>query len=103
MTEKNKALLELMRIPGVGRQTAQDLLNLGFHSVEELKGMDPEKMYNDLCRFQGCKLDRCILYVFKCAVYYASNTTHDPELLKWWNWKDKNLTNSYLNQKDCGI
>jgi hypothetical protein len=21
-------------------------------------------------------------------VYYASNAEHDPELLKWWNWKD---------------
>ncbi|NQU25233.1 MAG: pathogenicity locus, partial [Candidatus Nealsonbacteria bacterium] len=28
------------------------------------------------------------LYVFRCAVYFASNATHDAELLKWWNWKD---------------
>jgi hypothetical protein len=30
-----------------------------------------------------------ILYVFRCAVYCASNENHDPELLKWWNWKDE--------------
>ncbi|MBC8473125.1 MAG: pathogenicity locus, partial [Planctomycetes bacterium] len=31
----------------------------------------------------------CMLYVLRCAVYYASNTEHDPDLLKWWNWKDR--------------
>ncbi|MFL5589918.1 MAG: helix-hairpin-helix domain-containing protein [Ktedonobacteraceae bacterium] len=30
----------------------------------------------------------CSFYVFRCAVYYASNDIHDAELLKWWNWKD---------------
>ncbi|MGA3073400.1 MAG: helix-hairpin-helix domain-containing protein, partial [Bryobacteraceae bacterium] len=31
----------------------------------------------------------CVLYVFRCAVYFASEAEHDPELLKWWNWKDQ--------------
>ncbi len=26
--------------------------------------------------------------MFRCAVYFASSEKHDPELLKWWNWKD---------------
>ncbi|MBW8041138.1 MAG: hypothetical protein FVQ85_14200 [Planctomycetes bacterium] len=30
-----------------------------------------------------------MLYVIRCAIYYASNTDHDPKLLKWWNWRDK--------------
>jgi len=29
-----------------------------------------------------------VLYTFRCAVYYASNSNHDPEKLKWWNWKN---------------
>ncbi|MHA2066255.1 MAG: hypothetical protein ACXABY_17925 [Candidatus Thorarchaeota archaeon] len=29
-----------------------------------------------------------MLYVFRCAIYYASNNEHDPQLLKWQNWKD---------------
>jgi len=24
-------------------------------------------------------------------VQYASNKRHDPELLKWWNWKDNKM------------
>ncbi|MEJ2052157.1 MAG: helix-hairpin-helix domain-containing protein, partial [Calditrichota bacterium] len=40
------------------------------------------------CFQSGYKVDRCMLYVFRTAVYYVSNTGHDPEKLKWWNWKD---------------
>jgi hypothetical protein len=29
-----------------------------------------------------------VLYVFRCAVYYATEKEHDPELLKWWSWQD---------------
>lgn len=36
---------------------------------------------------RGEPQDRCLLYVFRCAVYYASRAKHDPEVLKWWNWR----------------
>jgi hypothetical protein len=61
----------------------------GRVSVEDLVGEDPENMYQNLCKLREQHIDRCVLYVFRCAVYYASNSVHDPELLKWWNWKDK--------------
>lgn len=38
---------------------------------------------------KGFQDDRCVLYVFRCAVYYAEQEQHDPEKLKWWYWKDK--------------
>jgi len=76
-------------IPGVGPSIALDLLDLGFREVKQLQGEDPERMYQDLCELRGGHIDRCMLYVFRCAVYYASNTVHDPEMLKWWNWKDR--------------
>ena len=81
-------LREFKRIPGVGDKIAQDLWNIGYRSVQELRGQDPEEMYQRLCEYQGTHVDRCMLYVFRCAVYFASNEEHDPELLKWWNWKD---------------
>jgi hypothetical protein len=46
-------------------------------------------MYDNLRVMRGGYMDRCVLYVFRCAVYFANNSTHDPELLKWWNWKDR--------------
>ncbi|GAB4229966.1 MAG: helix-hairpin-helix domain-containing protein [Chlamydiales bacterium] len=86
--DKKQVLKQFRQIPGVGPSIAQDLWNLGFRSVDELKNQDPEKLYLDLCGYMSCHVDRCMLYVFRCAVYYASETHHDPELLKWWNWKD---------------
>jgi hypothetical protein len=32
-----------------------------------------------------------VLYVFRSAVYFASNERHDPELLKWWSWSHQRL------------
>lgn len=78
----------LQVIPGVGKSIAQDLLNIGIRQVSDLKGKDPQKLYDVSNKFAGCVQDRCLLYVFRCAVYFAEHTKHDPEKLKWWNWKD---------------
>ena len=86
-----EVLKELRSIPGVGKSIAEDLWNQGFRSVKDLAGQNPEIMYEEQCRIQGVRVDRCLLYTFKCAVYFASNSEHDPELLKWWNWKDREL------------
>lgn len=81
---------ELQSIPGIGPSMAKDLRDLGYFKVSDLAGQDPEKMYKRLRLMHGgIKLDRCVLYVFRCAVYFASEETHDPELLKWWNWKSE--------------
>ena len=86
--DKQMILKEFRQIPGVGKSIAEDLWNLGLRSVSELKNQDPEALYASLCTFQGTHVDRCMLYLFRCAVYYASNNMYDAELLKWWNWKD---------------
>jgi hypothetical protein len=86
---KRVVLREPRQIPGVGESIAADLWDLGFRSVLELKNKDPEELYRLLCAIKGVKVDRCMLYVLRCAVYYASNKTHDPELLKWWRWKNR--------------
>jgi 3-methyladenine DNA glycosylase/8-oxoguanine DNA glycosylase len=79
---------ELITIPGVGPRIANALAELGYVRVSQLCGADAERMYQRLCALRGERIDRCVLYTFRCAVYYASNPAHDPELLKWWNWKD---------------
>jgi len=83
------AIKALEQIPGVGESIAQDLRRLGITSVDQLRGQDPEKLYRRLCDFKASPVDRCTLYVFRCAVYHASTSDPDPERLKWWSWKDK--------------
>jgi hypothetical protein len=80
---------ELEQIPGVGKSIARDLRILGITSVAQLKGKNPERLYQRLCDFRAAPVDRCVLYVFRCAVYYAATPDPDPELLQWWNWKDR--------------
>ncbi len=80
---------ELMQIPGVGKACALDLWNIGIRSIDDLKDANPDVLYAKLCEYQSQKVDRCMLYAFRCAVYYASHKKYDPELLKWWNWKDE--------------
>lgn len=79
---------DLKIIPGVGKAVERDLHNLGIRKISDLKDQNPQLLYEKLCKLQGAQIDRCMLYTFRCAVYFASNKTHEPKLLKWWNWKD---------------
>jgi hypothetical protein len=85
---RKAALGDFRRIPGVGRSIAQDLWELGYRATAELRGADPQELYDRFCAMRGMHIDRCLLYAFRGAVYFASHEAHDPELLKWWSWKD---------------
>ncbi len=89
MRRKKSAADELTVIPGIGKSLAKNLRLLGFAHVADLKDGDPMEMYLRLCELTGTRQDRCVLYVFRCAVCFASETAHDPDMLKWWNWKDR--------------
>jgi Pathogenicity locus len=80
---------DLLTIPGVGKRIAQDLRDLGIRRVDDLRNGDPQALYDTLCELRGARIDPCVLYTFRCAVYFATEERHDPELLKWWNWKDR--------------
>ena len=88
---KNLILKELQIIPGVGKSIAEDLWNLGIRSVSDLKRKNPETMYVQSCKLAGTKIDRCLLYVYRCAVCFANEKRLDKELLKWWNWTDEKV------------
>ena len=87
MTEE-AAMGELRKIPGVGAGIEQDLINIGINEIAGLRGHDPEELYARHNLRKGFTDDRCMLYVFRCAVYFAENEEHEPEKLKWWYWKD---------------
>ena len=79
----------LTEIPGVGTRTAAVMEALGIREVSSLRGRDPAELYLKECLMKGYQEDRCALYVWRAAVYYADHETRDPEKLKWWYWKDK--------------
>lgn len=86
---KKESLKELMQIPGVGKSIAGDLQNIGIYKIAQLKNQSPEELYHLSNQYAGCVQDRCLLYVFRCAVYYATEKKHNAKKLQWWYWKDK--------------
>lgn len=87
---KEEGIKDLRQIPGVGISIANDLWNIGIKSVKQLKGKDPQKLYEASNKFANTIQDKCLLYVFRCAVYYAETPAEERDLekLRWWNWKN---------------
>ena len=86
--DREGALDRLQGLAGVGEAAARDLWQLGVRSPSDLADRNPEALYEELCSLQGGYVDRCMLYVLRCAIYHASTPEPDPELLRWWRWKD---------------
>ena len=80
---------DLRTLPGVGPATEAGLQALGISSPAQLRGQDPEELYRRDCEITGTLIDRCQLYVYRCAVYFAKTEHPDPEKLRWWYWKDQ--------------
>jgi hypothetical protein len=80
---------DLTKIPGVGKNMAQHLINAGYPTIQSLKGQNPEAIYMNDCAYHGCSVDRCALYCYRLAVCYADNDGKlPPNKQNWWNWKD---------------
>lgn len=81
---------QLTDIPGVGRSICQDLKNIGIKTLDDLIAKNPEQLYDMSNAYAGRTQDKCLLYVYRCAVYYANTDENnlDEEKLKWWAWKD---------------
>lgn len=79
----------LLTIPNVGKKTKESLLNIGITCVEDLIGKNPEELYLQDCKVKGFQEDKCQLYLFRMAIYYAENKDNlEEKKLKWWYWKD---------------
>ncbi|MFI5152320.1 MAG: helix-hairpin-helix domain-containing protein [Chitinophagales bacterium] len=88
LQKKKESIKSLQIIPGVGKSIAMDLYNLGIRSVSDLKGKSPELLYKQSNERVGVRQDPCLLYVFRCAVYFAETPAPKKEKLEWWYWKD---------------
>jgi hypothetical protein len=86
---KEKILKQFQTIPSIGKACSLDLWNMGFRNINELKGQNPLLLYEKLNTVTGVKHDICMLYTFRCAVYYVTEKTPEKKKLNWWYWKDK--------------
>jgi len=80
---------DLRLVPGIGAKKEQELIELGYDSLQSLKNADPEELYFQACAKQGWQLDKCVLYAFRCAVAFANDPVPNPDNYRWWYFCDK--------------
>ena len=96
-----KEIRNLRDIPNVGKAIEKDLILLGINDPIELAGMNPYKMYRDLCDLTQRHHDTCVIDVFISAVDYMEG----GEPKKWWEFtKERKLKMGSIEEgvlKDC--
>lgn len=87
---KEQILKAFQKIPGVGKACAHDFWNIGLRKTDDLRGKNPALLYKKLNAITGVQHDICMLYTFRCAVYFVTEKQPEQKKLNWWYWKDKN-------------
>ena len=72
-TDKDSALGELRKIPGMNELTAQALYIYGIRSVDELIGKNADEMYIEMSKRREIPADTCFLLMngLRTAVKFA--------------------------------
>ena len=92
-----KTVPPFRKLTNVGVQTEQDLLAMGYTSIDSLNGVKADDLYQKECDLRGCSIDRCQLYLYRALEYYINSENPDIKKCKWWYWKD-----DYFYPSPCG-
>lgn len=80
------ALAEFQTVPSVGVKFAEDLVFLGYYSLNELKHKDGAKLTDDYEQKKGFWVDPCVEDQFRLIVNFAN--THDTKKT-WWDFTEE--------------
>ena len=80
-----ESVSRLDALPNIGKAIAADLHLIGIDHPKKLIGMEPFKMYEDLCSATGKRHDPCVIDVFMSAVHFMEG----GESLPWWSFTQK--------------
>jgi hypothetical protein len=74
----------------VGPYIEKDLQNICIKNINDLVDKYPEDQYEMSNMYAGKTQGWYLLYLFRCAVYYANTNEKErkEEKLKWWYCKD---------------
>ncbi len=88
-TERAKeiyALAEFQTVPSVGIKFAEDLVFLGYYSLNELKQKDGAKLTDEYEQKKGYWIDPCVEDQFRLIVNFAN--TNDTNKT-WWDFTEE--------------
>jgi len=69
-------------LPNIGKKMASALRSIGIDHPKQLIGMEPFKMYEDLCIKTGKRHDPCVIDVFMSVVHFMEG----GDALPWWSF-----------------
>ena len=81
-----RALIEFQSIPSIGIKFAEDLVSLGYYSLEELKDKEGAKLVEDLELSKGTWIDPCVEDQCRMVVHYAKYKDNSK---KWWDFTEE--------------
>jgi len=80
------ALAEFQTVPSVGIKFAEDLVFLGYFSLNELKQKDGAKLTDEFEQKKGYWIDPCVEDQFRLVVNFAN--TNDTKKT-WWDFTEE--------------
>lgn len=85
-TKEIYALVEFQTVPSVGIKFAEDLVFLGYYSLDELKHKEGPTMMDEYEQKKGYWVDPCVEDQFRLVVYFAN--TNDTKKT-WWDFTEE--------------
>ncbi|PHN02501.1 helix-hairpin-helix domain-containing protein [Flavilitoribacter nigricans] len=80
-----RAFIEFQTVPSIGIRFAEDLIFLGYYSLDELKSKDGARLVEDYERKKGYWIDPCVEDQFRLVVYAAG---HSDCQKQWWDFTE---------------
>ncbi|MGB3180770.1 MAG: helix-hairpin-helix domain-containing protein [Cyclobacteriaceae bacterium] len=94
------ALAEFQTVPSIGIRFAEDLVFMGYYSLQELKGRDGATLTDEYEQKKGYWIDPCVEDQFRLVVHY----TRTADATKtWWDFTEERkryrLENGYPDSR----
>ena len=80
------ALAEFQTIPSIGIRFAEDLIFMGYYSIEEMKNKNGAELTDTFERKKGYWIDPCVEDQFRLVVEYANNYNLNK---RWWDFTEE--------------
>ena len=80
------ALMAFQSIKTIGIKFAEDLISMGYYSIDELKGKDPAKLTEEFESLKGYWIDPCVEDQFRLVVYHANTNDNNKN---WWDFTEE--------------
>lgn len=94
-----RALAQFQTVPSVGPKFAEDLVLLQYYSLDALKDQDGGRLFDQLEKLYGTKIDPCVEDQLRHVIHYANHGDSDKQ---WWDFteerKQYRLAHGYPNR-----